>query len=68
MITLRKAGERFHTRIGWLDSWHTFSFADHYDPDHMGFRALRVINDDTVQAAQGFEQRQFLDGCSKGPA
>jgi quercetin 2,3-dioxygenase len=54
MITLRRAGERFHTHIGWLDSWHTFSFADHYDPDHMGFRALRVINDDTVQPGQGF--------------
>ena len=61
MITLRKAGERFHTRIGWLDSWHTFSFADHYDPDHMGFRALRVINDDTVQAAQGFGTHPHRD-------
>src|SRR5436305_5137534 len=54
MITLRRADDRFHTRIGWLDSKHTFSFADHYDPRHMGFRSLRVINDDRVQPANGF--------------
>jgi len=61
MITLRKASDRFHTNIDWLDSWHTFSFADHYDPKHMGFRALRVINDDTVQAGQGFGQHPHRD-------
>ena len=54
MMTLRKAGDRFHSEIGWLDSWHTFSFSDHYDPRHMGFRALRVINDDRIEAGQGF--------------
>jgi redox-sensitive bicupin YhaK (pirin superfamily) len=54
MITLRKADDRFHTEIGWLDSRHTFSFGDHYDPQHMGFRTLRVINEDRVAPAQGF--------------
>ncbi|HZX96185.1 MAG TPA: pirin family protein [Myxococcales bacterium] len=61
MITLRKASDRFHTNIDWLDSWHTFSFADHYDPQHMGFSALRVINDDTVQAGQGFGEHPHRD-------
>ena len=61
MITLRKAAERFHTRAGWLDSWHTFSFADHYDPDQMGFGSLRVINDDTVQPGQGFGTHPHRD-------
>jgi redox-sensitive bicupin YhaK (pirin superfamily) len=61
MITLRKAADRFHTRIDWLDSWHTFSFGDHYDPDQMGFRALRVINDDTVQPGQGFGAHPHRD-------
>jgi len=61
MIALRKASDRMHTRIGWLDSWHTFSFGEHYDPDQMGFRALRVINDDTVQAGQGFGAHPHRD-------
>ena len=61
MITLRKAADRFHTQTGWLDSWHTFSFGDHYDPDQMGFRALRVINDDTVQPGQGFGAHPHKD-------
>ena len=61
MITLRKAKDRFHTRIDWLDSWHTFSFADHYEPEHMGFRVLRVINDDTVQPGQGFGEHPHRD-------
>lgn len=54
MMTLRPAGDRLHTRLGWLDSRHTFSFGEHYDPRFMGFRALRVINDDRVAPGQGF--------------
>src|SRR4051812_8649201 len=61
VIALRKGSDRFHTRIGWLDSWHTFSFGEHYDPDHMGFHALRVINDDTVQPGQGFGTHPHRD-------
>jgi redox-sensitive bicupin YhaK (pirin superfamily) len=61
MITLRRAADRFHTNIDWLDSWHTFSFGDHYDPGQMGFRALRVINDDTVQPGQGFGTHPHRD-------
>jgi len=54
MIEIRRGEERGHTQWGWLDSWHTFSFGDYHDPDHMGFGALRVLNDDRVQPGQGF--------------
>jgi quercetin 2,3-dioxygenase len=54
MLTVRRAGERGRSQLGWLDSFHTFSFSDYYDEAHMGFRSLRVINDDTVAPAGGF--------------
>src|SRR5262245_35118505 len=61
MLTLRKADDRFHTKIDWLDSNHTFSFGDHQDQRYMGFRTLRVINDDRVAAGRGFPSHPHRD-------
>lgn len=54
MIRIRKASERGHFDHGWLDTHHSFSFSRYYDPRHMGFRALRVINEDVVDPGRGF--------------
>jgi quercetin 2,3-dioxygenase len=61
MIAVRKAEDRGRSQISWLDSHHTFSFSDYYDPRHMGFRSLRVINDDTVAPGGGFGKHGHRD-------
>ena len=60
-LALRPAAARGHANFGWLDSHHTFSFANYHDPQHMGFRQLRVINDDTVSPDGGFDTHGHRD-------
>jgi hypothetical protein len=61
MITIRRSHKRGHSDLGWLDTHYTFSFSDYYDPEFMGFRNLRVINEDYIEPAKGFPEHGHRD-------
>ncbi|MBL8827894.1 MAG: pirin family protein [Planctomycetaceae bacterium] len=61
MLKLRRAAERGHLNHGWLDTFHTFSFADYHDPEHISFRSLRVMNEDTIAPGMGFGMHGHRD-------